>query len=193
MRISDWSSDVCSSDLKTGYRGTDVYALGANTQGIATLQMLNILEHFDLKGAGFQSPLSIHLQAEAKRLAYEDRARYYADPHFSNVPVEWLISKEYAAERAKLIRPDRLLTPVHPGQAPSHGDTTYFSCADQDGMMVSMIQSNFRGMGSGLVADGLGFMFRSEEHTSELQSLMRISSAVFCLKKKKKKHLRPSN
>src|SRR3546814_8422554 len=87
-----------------------------------------------------------------------------------------------------LIRPDRLLTPVHPGQAPSHGDTTYFSCADQDGMMVSMIQSNFRGMGSGLVADGLGFMFqdrgRSEEHTSELQSLMRISYAVFGLKKK---------
>src|SRR3546814_8594266 len=80
---------------------TDVYALGANTQGIATLQMLNILEHFDLKGAGFQSPLSNHLQAEAKRLAYEDRARYYADPHFSNVPVEWLISTEYAAERAK--------------------------------------------------------------------------------------------
>ena len=145
---------------KTGYRGTDVYALGANTQGTATLQMLNILEHFDLKGAGFQSPLSIHLQAEAKRLAYEDRARYYADPHFSNVPVEWLISKEYAAERAKLIRPDRLLSPVHPGQAPSHGDTTYFSCADKDGMMVSMIQSNFRGMGSGLVADGLGFMFQ---------------------------------
>ena len=145
---------------KTGYRGTDVYALGANTQGIATLQMLNILEHFDLKEAGFQSPLSIHLQAEAKRLAYEDRARYYADPHFSNVPVEWLISKEYAAERAKLIRPDRLLSPVHPGQAPSHGDTTYFSCADKDGMMVSMIQSNFRGMGSGLVADGLGFMFQ---------------------------------
>ncbi len=145
---------------KTGYRGTDVYALGANTQGIATLQMLNILETFDLKGAGFQSALSIHLQAEAKRLAYEDRARYYADPHFSKVPVEWLISKDYAAERAKLIRPDRLLTPVHPGQAPSRGDTTYFSCADKDGMMVSMIQSNFRGMGSGLVADGLGFMFQ---------------------------------
>ena len=91
---------------RTSYRGTDVYALGANTQGIATLQMLNILENFDLKGAGFQSALSIHLQAEAKRLAYEDRARYYADPHFSNVPVEWLISKDYAAERARLIRPD---------------------------------------------------------------------------------------
>lgn len=149
----------------TGYRGVTVHALGANTQGIATLQMLNMLEHFDLRGAGFQSPLSIHLQVEAKRLAYEDRARYYADPHFAKVPVEWLISKSYAAERAKLIRPDRILSPVYPGQAPSHGDTTYFSCADSSGMMVSMIQSNFRGMGSGLVSDGpdgrtLGFMFQ---------------------------------
>ncbi|MEG8045003.1 gamma-glutamyltransferase family protein [Sphingomonas aerolata] len=144
----------------TDYHGTTVHALGANTQGLATLQMLNILERFDLKDAGFQSALSIHLQAEAKRLAYEDRARYYADPHFAKVPVEWLISKDYAAQRARLIRPDRLLTPVYPGQAPSHGDTTYFSCADKDGMMVSMIQSNFRGMGSGLVADGLGFMFQ---------------------------------
>ena len=145
---------------KTDYRGVDVYALGANTQGIATLQMLNILENFDLAGAGFQSTLSLHLQIEAKRLAYEDRARYYADPHFSKVPVEWLISKDYAAQRAKLIHPDRILTPIHPGQAPSHGDTTYFTVADADGMMVSMIQSNFRGMGSGLVADGLGFMFQ---------------------------------
>ena len=144
----------------TGYRGADVHALGANTQGIATLQMLNILENFDLREAGFQSALSIHLQVEAKRLAYEDRARYYADPHFARVPVEWLISKDYAAQRAKLIRPDAILTPVHPGEAPSHGDTTYFTVADADGMMVSMIQSNFRGMGSGLVADGLGFMFQ---------------------------------
>ena len=138
---------------KTGYRGVDVYALGANTQGIATLQMLNILENFDLAGAGFQSTLSLHLQIEAKRLAYEDRARYYADPHFSKVPVEWLISKDYAAQRAKLIHPDRILTPIHPGQAPAHGDTTYFTAADADGMMISIIQSNFRGMGSGLVAE----------------------------------------
>lgn len=150
---------------RTDYRGTTVHALAANTQGLATLQMLNSLERFDLGAAGFLSPLSIHLQAEAKRLAYEDRARYYADPRFARVPVEWLISKEYAAERARLIRPDRLMTQVSPGQAPSHGDTTYFSCADRDGMMVSMIQSNFRGMGSGLVADGpgggtLGFMFQ---------------------------------
>ena len=145
---------------RTDYRGVTVHALGANTQGVATLQMLNMLEHFDFAGAGFQSAQSIHWQAEAKRLAYEDRARYYADPHFAKVPVEWLVSKEYAAQRAKLIRADRILTPVHPGQAPSRGDTTYFSCADASGMMVSMIQSNFRGMGSGLVADGLGFMFQ---------------------------------
>ncbi|MGC1303119.1 MAG: gamma-glutamyltransferase family protein, partial [Caulobacteraceae bacterium] len=155
--------------LVTSYRGTDVYAMAANTQGLATLQMLNILEHFDLRGMGFQSPQSIHVQAEAKRLAYEDRARYYADPHFSKVPVEWLKSKEYAAERAKLIKLDSILTPAYPGQAPSHGDTTYFTTSDDDGMMVSMIQSNFRGMGSGLVADGLGFMFQDRGELFSLQ------------------------
>jgi gamma-glutamyltranspeptidase / glutathione hydrolase len=144
----------------TDYRGVTVHALGANTQGIAALQMLNMLERFDMRGAGFQSPLAYHLQAEAKRLAYEDRGRYYADPHFSRIPVEWLISKDYAARRARLIRPDRINPDVRPGQAPSHGDTTYFTVADSSGMMVSMIQSNFRGMGSGLVADGLGFMFQ---------------------------------
>ena len=155
--------------LVTSYRGAEIYGMAANTQGLATLQMLNILETFDLRSAGFQSPLSIHLQAEAKRLAYEDRARYYADPHFAKIPIEWLNSKEYAAGRAKLIRPDRILTPVHPGQAPSHGDTTYFSVAGPDGMMVSMIQSNFRGMGSGLVADGLGFMFQDRGELFSLQ------------------------
>ena len=149
----------------TDYRGTTVHALGANTQGIATLQMLAMIERFDMAGAGFQSARSIHWAVEAKRLAYEDRARFYADPHFADVPVEWLISKEYAAKRAALIRADRILTPVYPGQAPSKGDTTYFTVADDSGMMVSMIQSNFRGMGSGLVADGpdgrtLGFMFQ---------------------------------
>ena len=155
--------------LVTKYRGVDVYAMAANTQGLATLQMLNILENFDLRGAGFQSAQSLHLQTEAKRLAYEDRARYYADPHFAKIPVEWLNSKEYAKDRAKLIRPDRILDPVHPGQAPDHGDTTYFSTADKDGMMVSIIQSNFRGMGSGLVADGLGFMFQDRGELFSLQ------------------------
>jgi gamma-glutamyltranspeptidase / glutathione hydrolase len=146
--------------LVTQYRGVDVYAMAANTQGLATLQMLNILENFDLKEMGFQSSASLHTQTEAKRLAYEDRARYYADPHFAKIPIEWLNSKEYAAQRAKLIRQDKILTPIYPGQAPSHGDTTYFTVADSNGMMISIIQSNFRGMGSGLVADGLGFMFQ---------------------------------
>jgi gamma-glutamyltranspeptidase / glutathione hydrolase len=155
--------------LQTDYRGTTVYAMGANTQGLATLQMLNIIEHFDLRGMGFQSPESLQIQIEAKRLAYEDRARFYADPHFSKVPVEWLNSKAYAAERAKLISPKKILTPVYPGQAPSHGDTTYFTTADKDGMMVSIIQSNFRGMGSGLVADGLGFMFQDRGQLFSLQ------------------------
>ncbi len=146
--------------LVTNYRGVDVYAMGANTQGLATLQMLNMISQFDVREMGFQSAQTLHVQIEAKRLAYEDRARYYADPHFAKVPVEWLNSMDYAKERAKLIRMDKILEPVYPGQAPSHGDTTYFSTADKDGMMVSMIQSNFRGMGSGLVADGLGFMFQ---------------------------------
>ncbi|HEY4354954.1 MAG TPA: gamma-glutamyltransferase family protein [Acidobacteriaceae bacterium] len=146
--------------LVTTYRGVNVYGMAANTQGLATLQMMNILENFDLRSMGFQSPESIHAQIEAKRLAYEDRARYYADPHFAKIPYEMLNSKDYAKQRAALIHPGKILSPVYPGQAPSHGDTTYFTTADSDGLMVSMIQSNFRGMGSGLVADGLGFMFQ---------------------------------
>jgi gamma-glutamyltranspeptidase/glutathione hydrolase len=146
--------------LVTKYRGVDVYAMGANTQGLATLQMLNIIEQFDMRDFGFQSTQALHVMIEAKRLAYEDRARFYADPHFAKIPIDWLNSKDYAKERAKLIHPDRILEPIYPGQAPSHGDTTYFCTADADGMMVSIIQSNFRGMGSGLVADGLGFMFQ---------------------------------
>jgi len=155
--------------LVTSYRGVDVYGMGANTQGLATLQMLNIIEQFDVREMGFQSPNSLQLQIEAKRLAYEDRARYYADPHFAKIPIAWLNSKDYAKERAKLIRLNRILEPAHPGQAPSHGDTTYFTTADNEGMMVSIIQSNFRGMGSGLVADGLGFMFQDRGELFSLQ------------------------
>ncbi len=155
--------------LVTSYRGLDVYGMPANTQGLATLQMLNIIENFDVRGFGFQSPQSLQVQIEAKRLAYEDRARYYADPHFAKIPIEWLNSKEYAKERAKLIRLDAINDQVAPGQAPSHGDTTYFTTADKDGMMVSQIQSNFRGMGSGLVADHLGFMFQDRGQLFSLQ------------------------
>jgi gamma-glutamyltranspeptidase/glutathione hydrolase len=162
--------------LVTTYRGVEVYGMPANTQGLATLEMLNMIETFDMRGYGFQSPQSLQVQIEAKRLAYEDRARYYADPHFAKIPIAWLNSKEYAAERAKLIRLDKILTPVHltppgapAGAPPPHGDTTYFTTADKDGMMVSIIQSNFRGMGSGLVADGLGFMFQDRGQLFSLQ------------------------
>src|SRR5262249_1931031 len=143
------------------YRGAQVYGLAPNTQGLSTLQMLNIMETFDPQPMGFQSAQWIHNCVEAKRLAFEDRARYFADPEFVKTPIEWLVSKEYAAEGAKLIKPDRILTPVHPGEAPSHGDTTYFCTADSSGMMVSIIQSNYSGMGSGLMPDGLGFMFQN--------------------------------
>jgi gamma-glutamyltranspeptidase/glutathione hydrolase len=123
--------------------------------------MLNMLERFDLAGMGLLSAASLHHQIEAKRLAFEDRARYYADPAFHRTPIEWLLSKDYAAERAGLIRPDRILTPAYAGEAPGQGDTTYLCAADSDGMMVSLIQSNFQGMGSGLMPDGLGFMLQN--------------------------------
>lgn len=152
--------------LMSTYRGVEVYQLGPNTQGLSTLQLLNVCEQFDLRALGFQSAASIHVQAEAKRLAFEDRARWFADPTFSRTPVERLISKAYAAERAALIRMDRPMDRVLPGDAPTQGDTTYFSVADADGMMVSWIQSNYRGMGGGLVPDDgnggtLGFMFQN--------------------------------
>ena len=147
--------------LSINYRGTDVWGLPPNSQGLVTLQMLNIMEQFDLKGMGFQSAQTLHHEVEAKRLAFEDRAKFYADPHFYKQPTEWLLSKDYAKARAALIRPDRILNPAYAGQAPSHGDTTYFTVADKDGMMVSQIQSNYRGMGSGLMPDGLGFMFQN--------------------------------
>ena len=153
---SEWVEPVSSA-----YRGVDVWALPPNTQGLSTLQILNVMEQFDIKAMGFQSAAAIHHAVEAKRLAYEDRARYYADPSFYKAPIGWLVSKDYARERARLIRPDRILNPVYPGQAPAQGDTTYFSVADKDGMMVSIIQSNFSGMGSGLAPDGLGFMFQN--------------------------------
>lgn len=161
---SEWTEP-----LATTYRGVRAYGLGPNSQGLSTLQLLNIAEQFDLKGMSFQSAASIHHQVEAKRLAFEDRARYFADPAFYQAPIEWLVSKDYARERAKLVRPDRILTSVYPGQAPSQGDTTYFCTADADGMMVSIIQSNYRGMGSGLSPDGLGFMFQDRGELFNLQ------------------------
>jgi gamma-glutamyltranspeptidase/glutathione hydrolase len=151
------------------YRGAEVWGLPPNGQGLTTLQMLNLLERFDLAGMGFLSVQSLHHQIEAKRLAFEDRARYFGDPAFATIPIEWLLSKEYAAERAALIRPDRILSPAYPGEAPGQGDTTYLCAADADGMMVSLIQSNFNGMGSGLMPDGLGFMLQNRGKHFTLQ------------------------
>jgi gamma-glutamyltranspeptidase/glutathione hydrolase len=152
---SEWVEPVTIN-----YRGVDVWGLPPNSQGVVTLQILKTMEQFDIRGMGFQSAAAIHHEVEAKRLAFEDRARYYADPAFYKQPTEWLVSADYAKQRAKLIRPDRILPMAYPGQAPAHGDTTYFTVADKDGMMISIIQSNYRGMGSGLMPDGLGFMFQ---------------------------------
>ncbi|MFP5307914.1 MAG: gamma-glutamyltransferase family protein, partial [Gammaproteobacteria bacterium] len=144
--------------LSTRYRGYDVWELPPNSQGIAALQMLNILEAYDLKAAGFGSPLHLHAFVEAKKLAFEDRAQYYADPAFNTLPVAGLISKAYAAERRKLIDPQRAASRYDAGNpALRDGDTIYLTTADRDGMMVSLIQSNYRGMGSGMCPTGLGF------------------------------------
>ncbi len=148
--------------VSTNYRGFDVWELPPNGQGIAALQMLNLLEPYDLKSYGFGSPEHVHLFAEAKKLAFADRAASYADPDFYQAPVARLISKEYARERGKLISMDRAAKAVEPGVIPelNEGDTIYLAVADRDGMMVSLIQSNYRGMGSGMAPPGLGFIFQ---------------------------------
>ncbi|MDJ0656391.1 MAG: gamma-glutamyltransferase [Xanthomonadales bacterium] len=147
--------------VSTNYRGYDVWELPPNGQGIAALQILNILEGYDLKSYGFGSPEHLHLFIEAKKLAFEDRARYYADPDFAVSPVEWLISKDYAAERRALIDMDRAAREFPPGNPTlDQGDTIYLTVADKDGNMVSLIQSNYRGMGSGMTPTDLGFILQ---------------------------------
>ena len=154
---SEWVRPVAAS-----YRGHDVYALPPNTQGIATLQILNLLEQHDLASAGFGSAEHLHLLTEAKKLAFEDRARFYADPSFAPAPVDELISKEYALKRGRLIDPERAATSVR------HGDprldaaqTVYLAAGDSDGLLVSLIQSNYRGMGSGMTPADLGFVLQN--------------------------------
>jgi gamma-glutamyltranspeptidase/glutathione hydrolase len=144
------------------YRGYDVWELPPQGQGIAALQMLQIIEGYDLAEMGFMSADALHVMIEAKRLAFEDRARFYADPDFAPAPVDALISADYAAQRRELISMDTAMETVTHGDPAilENGDTTYLTVADGNGMMVSLIQSNFRGMGTGLVADGLGFMFQ---------------------------------
>ncbi len=148
--------------VSTDYRGFEVWELPPNGQGIATLQILNILEGFDFSKIPFDSAQHVHLFVEAKKLAFADRARFYADPDFAKVPVHWLISKDYAAQRRKLISPDKAAKVVAPGTPPAldAGDTVYLTTADANGMMVSLIQSNYRGMGSGMTPPGLGFILQ---------------------------------
>ncbi len=147
--------------VSTNYRGVDVWELPPNGQGIAALQILNIMEGYDLAKYGFGSPEHLHLFIEAKKLAFEDRARFYADPDYACAPVAELISKPYAAKRRELIDMDKAARTLEAGNPVlQEGDTIYLTTADKDGMMVSLIQSNFRGMGSGMAPPGLGFIFQ---------------------------------
>ena len=164
--------------VSANYRGYDVFELPPNGQGIAALQMLNILEGFDLGAMGRNSPEALHTMIEAKKIVWADRAKFYADPAFAKIPLAGLLSKTYAAERRKLIDPNRAAKTVETGVPPANptasqptrlplqtglldqGDTIYLCTADDEGNMVSLIQSNYRGMGSGIVVPGLGFMFQ---------------------------------
>jgi gamma-glutamyltranspeptidase / glutathione hydrolase len=204
LRKADFEKHMSTwvDPVSTNYRGYDVFELPPNGQGIAALQILNILEGFDLKAMGRNSAETLHAMIEAKKLAWADRAKFYADPEFATIPLAQLISKQYAAERRKLIDPNhaaKTAAPGNPNAAQSSkardtsisglvakiengqdvrwphrvraglasdarvtddGDTIYMCTADDEGNMVSLIQSNYRGMGSGIVVPGLGFMFQ---------------------------------
>jgi gamma-glutamyltranspeptidase/glutathione hydrolase len=153
------------------YRGYDVWELPPNGQGIAALQMLNLIEPYDIASMGFGSADYVHLFIEAKKIAYEDRARFYADPDFSDIPVSELLSKEYAAERGKLLDMKEAADEYPHGDplALRDGDTIYLTTADADGNMVSLIQSNYRGMGSGMTPPGLGFILQNRGELFNLQ------------------------
>ncbi|MDX1391067.1 MAG: gamma-glutamyltransferase, partial [Rheinheimera sp.] len=168
---SDWVEPV-----GVEYKGYTLWELPPNSQGIAALQMLQILKNFDLKAMGFNSTASLHTLVEAKKLAFEDRAKFYADPDFNKAPVAALISGEYGRERAKLIT-DKAAKRVDAGNpALYRGDTIYMTTADKDGNMVSLIQSNYRGMGSGVVVPGLGFVFQDR---GELFSMDKKHANVY--------------
>jgi len=155
--LADHSSEWVEP-ISTDYRGLTVWELPPNPQGLAALEMLNILENFDLAAMSRDSTDFWHVMVEAKKLAFEDRARYYADMDFAAVPVKALLDKGYAAERAKLIDMKRAASRVEAGNpALEHGDTTFLVAADESGMLVALIQSNYTGFGSGYVVPSLGF------------------------------------
>src|SRR5580698_2398116 len=160
--LAEYSSEWVEP-ISTTYRGWTVYEIPPNGQGIATLEMLNILEGFSLANYGHNSVDALHAMIEAKKLAYADMYRYVGDPKFSEIPVAGLASKNYAAARAKLIDMAKANCNVPPGEPalPATGDTTYLTVVDAAGNMVSLIQSNYSGFGSGLVADGTGFVLHN--------------------------------
>ena len=160
--LADYSSEWVEP-ISTTYHGWAVYEIPPNGQGIAALEMLNIMEQFSLGQFGHNSTDALHAMIEAKKLAYADMYRYVADPKFSQVPVQGMLSKEYAAKRAKLVDMAKANCDVLPGEPPlaTGGDTTYLTVTDSDGNMVSLIQSNYSGFGSGLVADGTGFALQN--------------------------------
>lgn len=162
QHTSEWVEPVSSN-----YRGYDVWELPPNGQGIAALQILNVMELHDVEGMGFGSEDYVHTFVEAKKLAFEDRAKYYTDMAFNKTPVDWLISKKYAAQRNQLINPERAAKRYDAG--PYEGDTIYLTTADKDGNMVSLIQSNYRGMGSGMTPHGLGFIMQNRGELFALQ------------------------
>jgi gamma-glutamyltranspeptidase/glutathione hydrolase len=162
---SDWVEPV-----SVNYRGYDVWEIPPNGQGIAALQMLNILEGYDFSKIPFGSPRHVHLFTEAKKLVFEDRAKFYADPAFAKVPVKGLLSKAYAEERRKLINERRAGRRMEAGNpALKDGDTIYLTTADGSGYMVSLIQSNYRGMGSGMTPGDLGFCLQDRGELFSLE------------------------
>lgn len=180
LRSSDLASHENSwvEPVSSSYRGYDVWELPPNGQGIAALQILNVMEQFDVKKLGWGTPEFVHRFVEAKKLAFADRATYYADMAMADVPVEKLISKEYAVERAKLIDPQKALVGVPPGDAKLvHGDTVYLCVVDADRNCCSLIQSNYYGFGSKLMAGDLGFALQNrgalfsldEDHLNSLE------------------------
>jgi gamma-glutamyltranspeptidase/glutathione hydrolase len=166
---SDWVEPI-----SIDYRGYRVYELPPNGQGIAALEMLNILEGYDLAKMGFGSAEHLHVLTEAKKLAFEDRARFIADPAFAKLPIAGLLSDEYAARQRARIDLAKAAASYSPGDPASHnpaldeGDTIYLCTADRDGNMVSLIQSNYRGMGSGMAPGKLGFILQDRGEMFDL-------------------------
>jgi len=159
--LADYEADWVTP-LTTNYRGWDVYEIPPNSQGVAALMMLNILEYFPLTEFGRATADSLHVMIEAKKLAYVDMQRHIGDPRFSKMPVEAMLSKAYARRRAALVDARRATNSVDGGELPARGgDTTYLCAVDAEGNICSLIQSNFANFGSAVVPEGAGFVLQS--------------------------------